>query len=523
MNRTWLASWTLLVLAASAGPDVVAVEGDDQGVRMSLGEAQRAALENNLDLVIARKDPRIAALNVDFSKAAFDPTIGASANHAESKDEPSQIFQSTRSKSDDFGLSWTDRLTFGGEYSLTLGSRKTDAPNPFRSYNPSYGSALTMNYSMPLLRGFGRTVNTSDIVIARRNLEISNDELRRQAISTIKSVEDAYWDLVAARAALGVARQSFDLAGDLLSLNRKKVEVGTLAPIEITQAEAGVASREELVIVAEATLQSAEDNVRRLLATPSADPAWNRRLIPTDEPTFAVRTPDLESAIAKALETRPELAASRRALENRKLGERVAENGVKPGLQLDAGLTPSGNNLKGFVLDPGTDGITGTADDRLIPDTGGLGESLSEVPKFRNYNWSVGLSYTMPLFNRAAKAAYGTAILEREKAEVALQNTEQSIRVDVRNAVRGVESGAKRVAAARSSTVLQRKKLEAEQKKFDNGMSTSFEVLTFQTDLQNAQLSEIRALLDYQKALADFERAKGTLLEARGLQLETGR
>lgn len=523
MNRRWLAPLTMLVLCTASASTLLAVDGDDQGIRMSLGEAQRAALQNNLDLVIARKDPRIAALNVDFQKAVFDPEIGASVNHAEAKDEPSQVFQSTRSKSDTVGLSWTDRLTFGGEYSLTLGSRKLDAPNPFRSYNPSYDSSLAMTFSMPLLRGLGTTVNTSDIVIARRNLEISDEELRRQAIATIKSVEDAYWDLVAVRAALDVAQQSLKLAQDLLDLNKKKVEVGTLAPIEITQAEAGVASREEGVIVADTALQSAEDNLRRLLAIPSADPTWDKRLVPTDEPTFAARTPDLQAAIAKALEIRPELVASRRDLENRKLSERVAENLVKPGLQFDAAITPSGNNLKGVLVDPGPDGITGTDDDLFVPDTGGLGESLSEVPKFRNYNWSVGLTYSIPLFNRAAKAGYGTAILEREKAELAVQNAEQTVRVDVRNAVRAVESGVKRVAAAHSSTILQRKKLEAEQKKFDNGMSTSFEVLTFQNDLQDAQLSEIRALLDYQKGLADLERAQGTLLEARGLKLETGR
>jgi outer membrane protein TolC len=126
----------------------------------------------------------------------------------------------------------------------------------------------------------------------------------------------------------------------------------------------------------------------------------------------------------------------------------------------------------------------------------------------------------LPIGNRQAKANYAIATLNREKSEVSLQNTEQTIRVDVRTAVRNVASGAKRVAAARSNTVLQKKTLDAEQKKFENGMSTSFEILRIQTDLSNAQLSEIQAILDYNKALADLERAKGTLLEARGLRLD---
>jgi outer membrane protein TolC len=165
----------------------------------------------------------------------------------------------------------------------------------------------------------------------------------------------------------------------------------------------------------------------------------------------------------------------------------------------------------------GPDGIPGTADDVVV--TGGLTDSYSEIPKFNNYSWSVGLNYAVPLANRAAKATYAIARIGREKDEISLQNTEDLIRLDVRTSVRAVEAGFERVTAARKNVELQQKKLDAEQKKFDNGMSTSFEVFTFQTDLRNAQLSLIQALLDYNKSLADLERAKGTLLESKGLTL----
>ncbi len=510
-----------LVLPPSQAVRAEAPAEEKGGVRLSLAECQRTALENNLDLVIKRKDPRIAASNAEVQAASFDPLVEASVNHSESRDEPSAVFQSQRSMVDEASVSWKHLLKFGGSYSMTLSGDKVDAPNPFRLYNPSYESRLAAQFTFPLLRGLGREATTVELVLARSGEEISREELRQQADRTLETVEGAYWDLVAAREALKVARKSLQLAQDLHQLNKKKVEVGTLAPIEITQAEAGVAAREEAVIVAETALLNAEDNLRGLLAWPKEDPRWNEPIFPTDNPSLEPPPPlEAEAAISRALEARPEMMAARRDLRNKELSERVARNGVRPGLDLTAGVTPSGNNLKDVVVDPGPNGIPGDGDDVLLPLTDGLGESLSEIPDFRNYTWNVGLVFSVPLRNRAAKASYGVATLNREKAEIGLLNLEQTVRVEVRTAIRGVESGTKRVAAARSNVALQRKKLEAEQKKFENGMSTSFEVLTFQNDLGSAELAEIRALADYNKALATLERAQGTLLEARGMRLE---
>jgi outer membrane protein TolC len=227
----------------------------------------------------------------------------------------------------------------------------------------------------------------------------------------------------------------------------------------------------------------------------------------------------LDEAIAKALQARPEIIEARTAVENSQLSEKAAKNDARHQLDLTASVTPSGNNLIDAVLNPGPDGIPGTADDTVNYITGGVGETYSEIPSFKNYSWTLGLTYSVPIGNRARKATYAIATINREKQEIALENTEDLIRVDVRTAVRAVESGFERVTAGRKNVELQTKKLDAEQKKFDNGMSTSFEVFTFQTDLRNAQLSLIQALLDYNKSLADLERAKGTLLESKGLKL----
>ncbi len=484
-------------------------------VRLSLGDSLARALEHNLDLEIFKLDPEISFQDVLFQKARFDPLFDAGYSHSENKSEPSQVFIGSRIKQDQLNAGFSGLLNFGASWSAGLTSTRVDSNSQFNTYNPSYTSGLALTFKLPLLKGLGKEATTADLIIARRNLDISREELIRQATASLRATEDAYWNLRAAREAQRVADQTLKLSQDLYDLNKKKVEVGTLAPIEITQAEANVASNVELVIRSKEVVLNAEDTLRHQLAVPKDDPMWLHTIIPTEDPVREGRSVDLDAAIATSLQSRPEIIEAHNALENAALSEKAARNAARHQLDLSASVTPSGNNLIDIL--PGPDGIPGTADD--VVQTGGLSDSYSEIPKFHNYLWTVGLNYSVPIANRAAKANYAISKINREKQEISLQNTEDLIRVDVRTAVRAVESGFERVTAAKKNVELQQKKLDAEQKKFDNGMSTSFEVFTFQTDLRNAQLSLIQALLDYNKSLSDLERAKGTLLESKGLKL----
>jgi outer membrane protein TolC len=513
----WVTIFASAAVAAAACSAVGAIEPEVPELRLSLGECLRSALENNLDLVIARKDPEIAQQEIEASRARFDGVIAADIG-ANDSDEDLTITDNlaatvadglSDSTSLSGNVSWTDQLQYGATYEAAL--TLSDVDSQSRQVNPSVGipqdsdftsteEGLTLRYEMPLLRGFGREVNTVDVLLAEGGLEVSREDLRLRAMLTLQEVEGAYWDLLAARESLRVARESLKLAQDLLELTRKKVEVGTLAPIETTQAEAGVASREEGVIVAETGVGNAEDNLRRLLAIPGDDPRWSQTILPTDRPVFEPRAVDTEAALATALERRPEVLSARRQLRDRELSERVARKNVRHALGLLAEVTPNRSDqdfVSVFGALPGSDTTT-ESDGR---------------------QWRVALNYTVPLRNREAKANHAIAALNSEKSRLGLTSVEQDILVDVRTAARNVESGVKRVAAARSNTSLQRQTLEAEQRKYDNGMSTSFEVLQIQTDLSNAQLSEIQAMLDYVKSLAEVERAQGTLLEARGLTL----
>ena len=508
----------VLALSVPAGMVQAQDEQDPNAVSMSLGDCLSKALEHNLDLRIAKLDPVATRESVTFQDAVFDPVLGATANiGGDTASTTANDIEFPEDNTTDFwdaSASIRQQLKFGATYEV--GARYVDDSREGLNLNSQTGffslsrSDTTnlgpfLNFEIPLLKNFGRETNTLLLVRAQNDVRISDEELKRNADLTLKAVEDAYWDVAASRAAVRVSKQSLKLAQDLFDLNKKKVEVGTLAPIEITQAEAGVASREEGVIVAENLLRDTEDNLRRLMAIPPDDPLWDRPILPTDEPKAQPTTIDLDAAIATALTERAEVRNARVQLESDSLSAKVADKQKRHQLNLVGRVNANFTDTsQGFTdLQPPIVPINNTFEEQTFP------------------SWSIGLVYAYPFGNRAAKADAAIAKITQERSQLGVERVEQDVRVDVRTAVRAVESGAKRVAAAHANTVLQQKTVDAELKKFENGMSTSFEVLRIQTDLSDAQLAEIRAVLDYNKALADLERAKGTLLASKGMKLET--
>jgi outer membrane protein TolC len=499
----------VLSLAASATP---AQEGPGESFTLSLDQALRIALENNLDLVSARFVPDLAEQDIELQLSNFDAGFSSTFNRNESDSALTQASTVTGSKQTSIDAGVAKNLRMGADYSVGFGTFRSDQVGPNVIAPTTYQSGFQFDFNLPILKGFGTEVTTERLVLARNDHEISLTDLEGSAESVLELVEGAYWDVIAAREALRVARESLARAQDLLELNRKKVEVGTLAPIEITQAEAGVASEEEGVIVAEEDLGNAEDELRRLLAIPHGDPRWAMSVDPSDRPDFTRRTIDLENAIETALAERAEMVGAQQTVRNRELSERVARRETRHQLDLQASYGPRGASLdipfqESALTEP------------ILLSEADPGESIARSFRRDLFTWSATLVYSVPIGNRAAKASYAQARISREQSEVDLQNQEQTIRVEVRRAARAVDSGFKRFEAAQANVVLQRKKLEAEQKKFENGMSTTFEVRQFQNDLSEAELSGIRAGLAYARALTALERSKGTLLESRGLEL----
>ncbi len=478
---------------------------------LSLMDALKIALENNLDLVSARYTPQLAEQDIEIQESNFDIGLEAQVRHSEQVQAATQSSTLSGSTVDNGSVGIQQNMKFGGSYTASLVAVRQEQSGINVLAPTSYFSSLSFNFNIPLLNGLGVEDTTEQLILSRNALEVSLWDLEGSAEAVVQSVEGAYWDMVAARENLRISRLSLKRAKDQLALNRKKVEVGTLAPIEITQAEAEVASQEENVILAETGQWDAEDEMRRLMGVPETDPMWDQELVPDDLPDYREVQVDLNDALEQAMTHRSDIYAARQTVRDRELSEKIAHRGVRHQLDFDGGYTPTGASLP--VIDF-TDPLN-----PVVLENPSLADSFANLPDLDQFSWNAQFTYRVPIGNRHARANYARSRISTRQAGTELANLEQSIRVEVRKAARAVESGVKRVQAAKVNTVLQEKKLDAEQKKFENGMSTSFEVLTFQRDLANAELARVRALLDYAKSLTALEKAKGTLMEARGLSL----
>jgi len=493
-------------------------------VTLALRDCLDLALGHNLDIAVQRYNVQVTGTEEDSARSVYDSLLSSSYTQHDNVSEnvnpfSGQVRQPNSDRGRQFSSIWNDPTVWGGNFTVGFFAGSTRSNNallvPFES------TALSLGYQQSLLRNFGLDVNRAPITIAQNNSRISEAQFRDTVMTTVQATENAYWDLVFARMNLDVTRQSLKLAQDLLRMNKAKVEVGTMAPIDVTQAEAGVASREEGVIVAEAGVRNAEDALRRLLNPPSDSPIWSSVIVPVDSPSFEPMNPDAGAAIESAKKNRPELEQQRIANENSRLQEQIDRKATRWDLKAQAQYATEGLAGGTFFIpgDANGDGVVDPGEQIRQPFDEGFSNSLGDLDRSQFADWSIGVQLDIPLGNRAAKARYTATSLRLQQSDVQLQNLELAAEIDVRAKVRDVNTNIKRVEAARKNRELQDKNVEAEQKKFDNGMSTSFTVLQIQDDLANAQSRENLAIIDYNKSLVSLERSKGTLLEARQIQV----
>lgn len=487
-------------LADPPYPDGAIIESiPPDAIVLSLDDCLRQALEHNLTIAVQRYQPRTTATFIDVERSAFDPLVTGSAYTSEADDASvSSIIgpYSTSNKVQSYNASWLDPLTIGGSYSIDLNATDTENSGIGALGVPAstgYNTSWALNYRQSLLRNLGRDVNLWPTVVAQKTLGISESVFRQTVIDTVAQAESAYWDLNFAIMQLRTERFSLKLAQDFLAQNQIKVRVGTLAPIEITQAEAGVADREETVIIFEAALRGAEDQIRRVIGVPSDSRDWNRPVRPSDPMTWDEVEVDEDAAMQDALKNRPDIEQARLAIEARATEDKARDNLRRWGLDFQ-----------------GTYGNLGFADN-------GYGDSLDDLQDRNQTSWSAALTLAVPIHNRFAIANKQRTENELSQANMQLSQVEQSARVSISAAVRQVRTNIRRVHSAQVNVRLQREKLQAEQKKFENGMSTSFQVLQFQDDLANAETRENLAKNDYAKSLVELSRAKGTILVEKGI------
>ena len=471
---------------------------------LSVDEAVTLALEQNLDLRVERLNPQIQDLSVAEARSVYTPTL-ATTFQTNSRNSPSQnIFAGGEIKVTDRLLSDSVDVVqevpwAGGRYAVSWDSSHFSTTNIFSSFDPQLRSSFNANYTQPLLRNLRIDGPRQQIAITRANREISDIQLRRVVVQTRRGVRNAYWDLVYAQSFLEVQRQSLDLAQESLRGNRRRVEVGSMAPIDIVQAESEVARNEEGVILAEVGVGDAEDRLRALVFDPDAPDFWLIQIQPSDNPVLQAPAIDVDAALRNALDNRTDLHRLDKDIENTETNIRFYRNQQLPDVNLDINYSLSGLGGTRLVR---TGGFPGTI---VGEQQTSFGSVLGDIFSNDFPNWTVGVRVAYPLGTSSAKANLEQSRLLRTQADVNRRRLEVQIATEVRSAARRVTANLQRVESTRTARQLTERQLEAEQRKFEVGQTQTFFVFQAQRDLAFARISEQRAILDYGRSLVDFD------------------
>ena len=461
---------------------------------LSIREAVSIALARNFDITIAGFDPDIAESNVVRERSAFDPQAFVETEVGKSKlGSANSAFVNDRAgirETDTLGLAAgiRQKIITGAEYSLILRNIRESTNSPQNAFDPTYQTSLTFTIEQPLFKNFGIDLNQARIKVAMATKEQTLHTYRSKVIQTVDAVEQAYWNLVFSIQNLEFRQKSLDLAKDLLRRNKIQVEVGTLAPIEITEAEATVASREEALLVAEREVKDREDTLKMLLNVAEKPFSWNINILPRDKPEFREVSVNEMQLTLDALRKHAELGKARLEIDKRRIDMKVAKQNLLPEVNLSA--SASNNAL---------------ADDQ--------GEAFEEQFKNERYTFSGGVTFRIPIGNRRAEADYRQARLRHAQTVASYHQTQQAIMEEVRRNARRVRVNIKRIEATRVARRLAEERLDAQEKKFKVGLSTSRNILEDQERLANALTEETRALIDYRKSLAALDRATHSTLE----------
>ena len=508
IRRSGIALSVVFVSAVSVFGQVVGQVPAATTRRLSVDDAVKLALEQNLGIRIERLNPEISDVAIAQSRAAWVPSLVTNLDRTSTATAPTNPFAGGLNKITDsrletsFGVN--QLLPTGGNYALAWNSSRLSSSNFFQTFNPQLVSSLSVNFSQPLLRNFKVDNTRQQIDLNRKVRENTDTTLLQTTAQTVRSVKNAYWDLAFAYNNLSAQRQSLDLAKRLLADNEKRVQIGTMAPIDIVEAQAEVARNDESVIVAEAAIKSAEDRLRALIFDPAAPDFWTMTIEPTDTAPFQEHAIDPEAAVRRALDVRTDIKQAKNGLEQNDISIRYLRNQMMPDVNANVVYRGTGTGGSRYQTDIGA-ALAGQPPTRSLVSERGYDTVIGDVFGAAFPTWTVGVEVGYPIGQSAQEANLARARLQHGQAQTQLRNLELNVATQVREAARTVQTNQKRVDSTRVARELAERRLEAAEKKFAAGIETSFFVFQAQRDLAQARTSEVRAISDYNKSLVDFE------------------
>ncbi len=505
------ANTTTMTSPASAA--TVAAETDQdvkspRALRLSLDDAIKTAMERNIGIHVSRYELQASGESLRGQYGLYDWLGTATLTRATSKSPviTAADVPSARTATANFGVQ--QNLPTGGAYNLGFRNTKTVAGGGFRSFSPSYDTGLGLAVNQPLLRDFGVDVTNRGINIARNTLGISREAFRATLLDTTNSVEQAYLDLVYARQFVDVVKEALFLARDQSRITQIRIDVGASAPLDILQPRVQIATSEENLINAVASVRNAEDNLRALM---HLDPAeWDRPIIPTDPVGYTPVSVNVQEAVNRAFDLRPELHELTLTTDTRRIQNMYARNQRLPLVDLKLNYNLGGAAGRAIQPDP----VTGVRTDT------GYTSAFRQLLGNDFPSYTFGLNVGIPFTNIGARAEAKRTELELLRARTDEEQTRQNIAVQVRATARAIDTSAKNIAAAKTAREAAEQNLEAERRRYENGMTTNFQVLQVQGQLSDARARELQALVGYNKAVTAYHRAVGDLLDVRNIRIE---
>jgi HAE1 family hydrophobic/amphiphilic exporter-1 len=515
---------------------------------LTLEEAVQMALENNLEIDIERTNRSTAETNVQAARGFFDPAFRWTPLLETTNTPTGSLLQGSSGKLTDRGfvnnLSFRQKLTNQGtSFNVDFDNSRATTTNPFTSFNPLMSTRLLIGISQPLLRG--RTVDRqrAQLLISQRQVNASNIDLEVRVIDIVTRVEQAYWDLVAARQAVTVSEDSVGLAREQLALNQRLVKAGTLAPVELAAAEAELQRRVDTWYTNLGALTEVENNLKTLIAPERVAAIWNDEIIPAESRTVEPpQSDDLRGAVQVALKQRPELRGLKVRRDINDVQKNLNSDLQKPDVNFVGQYWLSGLGGKVSAIDNPfsaasiaqaqrlndistrlglqplpTNGMTGAPPDFLV---GSYGTALSNLFGGRYQSFQVGLSIDFNFRNRTASANYSETLINEKRIGLEKARAEQIIEAQVRNALQGIQTARQRIAAAEASARAAKEKLDSEQRLYQTGESTNFLVLTRQNEYADSRRREVVARLELNKSVSRLEQALGQTLNTHSIALK---
>lgn len=508
---------------------------------LSLRDAIAKALENNKDIEITRQNVRTAEFDFQAASGVYEPRFSGQSFYEHATTPNLSIFSSNQKIANDTivgNLSYQGFIKkYGSSYSFSLNNQRVTTDNSISLLSPQYNTSINFSFNQPLLRGRRIDQQRRSIEIAKKNLSLTDTQFRQKSIDIIATTQRAYWDLTFALRNLQVQRDGVRDAKQQLAHNKRLVEEGQLAPIDIVAAETQVANLELAVYDALEVVNRAENGLKNLIAKDKNDSIWRVSLIPTDKVDLDVPNTTLPEALDLALQNRPELELNETAKEINAIDRTFLKDQTRPQVDLTATYSTSGlggtfNN--GFSLpfspsvcnpDPNTDACraaiqaqTSAIRQSVTNNAGGVGSNFTDMLSNRYPTFRVGITFNIPFKNETAKAQLGKNLVEAERIQTQREQIEQGIQVDVRNALQSLRTAEARLRAASISRENTVKQYESEQRKLDAGQSDIYKVLERQTALMNSRSAELRAQTELNKAIADLQRATGNSLKANNVE-----